>query len=156
MGVTYIEPALPLLLLLGLVDVVRAWRRSDERRRPWLETFVIAGITILTVNVGAWVLARPLESGYYHDIMPNGNADAIVVLSGGVNPPLPGRPYSLPARDTYRRVQHAAWLYKFWKPLPILVSGGGRRDNPHSETMRRVLEAEGIPRNMIWLESRSM
>ena len=156
MGVTYIEPALPLLLLLGFIDVVRAWRRSDRRRRPWLQTFVIAGVTFLTMNVGAWLLARPLEYRYNHDIMPNGTADAIVVLSGGVNPPALGRPYPLPARDTYRRVQHAAWLYKSWKPLPILVCGGGRPDAPHAETMRRVLEAEGIPRNMIWLESRSM
>src|SRR5262249_8223712 len=79
----------------------------------------------------------------------------MVVRAGGVTPPLPGRPYSLPAPDTYRRVQHGAWLYKYWKAVPILVCGGGRPDHPHSETMRRVLEAEGIPHEMIWTESRS-
>jgi uncharacterized SAM-binding protein YcdF (DUF218 family) len=153
--VTYLEPALPLLLLLGCVDVVRAWYRTDRRRRPWLETIVIGGIAFLSMNAGAWLLSRPLEMWYGRDAMPQENADAIVVLAGTVSPPTRARPYALPAEDTYRRVQHAVWLFRYWRPVPILVSGGGNEKSPHAETMRRVLESERIPGAMIWTESRS-
>ena len=148
---TYLEPALPLLLLLGFIDLVRAWRKSDKTRRPWLGTVVLAGITLLSINVGAWALSRPLEIWYDKDPTPHEGADAIVVLAGAVSPSSPGRPYALPAEDTYRRVRHAAWLFHHWKPLPILVSG----ENPTADTMRHVLESEGVPRPMIWVESRS-
>ncbi len=151
---TYLEPALPLLLLLGFVGVIRAWR-SQGKHRPWLETIALSGITFLSMNAGAWLLSRPLEAGYSHDPMPHQDADAIVVLAGTVNPPVPGRPYALPAPDTYRRVQHAVWLYRNWKRLPILVSGGGGGERPYSEAMQRVLRTEGVPAEMIWMESRS-
>jgi uncharacterized SAM-binding protein YcdF (DUF218 family) len=152
---TYIEPALPLLILLGGLGVVRAWRSAGTVRRPWLETISIAGICFLTTNVGAWALSRPLEIWYTRNAFPAAPADAIVVLAGAVNPPTPGRPYPVAGQDTYRRVQHAAWLFRHWNALPILVSGGGRQNAPHAEVMRRMLAAEGVPSDMIWVESRS-
>lgn len=151
---TYVEPALPLLLVIGLVGVARTWRRSTGHR-PWLELLALLGITCLSTNACAVVLARPLERGYSKDLVPQQPADAIVVLSGTVNAPLPGRPYAYPGPDTYRRVQHAIYLYRAWKEVPILVTGGGRPESPHSDAMRRVLESEGIPPDMIWTESRS-
>jgi uncharacterized SAM-binding protein YcdF (DUF218 family) len=105
------------------------------------------------MNAGAWILSRPLEIGYSRSPMPPEQADAIVVLSGSVHDPVPGRPYTLPAPDTYRRVQHAAWLFRNWKPLPILVTGGGDGNQPHASVMRDVLLTEGIPADMIWTES---
>src|SRR5262245_34415448 len=86
--------------------------------------------------------------------MPQEYAQAIVVLSGTVHPPVPGRPYRLAAPDTYRRVQHAVWLFRNWKPLPILVTGAGD-EVPHATMMRDVLLTEGIPDDMIWTESAS-
>jgi uncharacterized SAM-binding protein YcdF (DUF218 family) len=154
MSVTYVEPALPFLLLLGLAGVVRAWRSSGNRR-PWLETIALGGITFLSINAGAWLLSRPLESGYSVSPMPEEHADAIVVLSGTVHPPVPGRPYTIPAPDTYRRVQHAVWLFRNWKQIPILVSGGGTNERPHAAVMRDVLLTEGIPAQMVWTESHS-
>ena len=148
---TYVEPALPFLLLLGIVDVIRAWRRSNKGHRPWIETIVIGGILFLSMDAGAWLLSRPLESGYSRDPMPHESADAIVVLAGAVSQASAGRPYALPAQDTYRRVRRAAWLFRYWKPLPILVSGL----DPDADVMRHLLEAEGVPRSMIWLEARS-
>jgi uncharacterized SAM-binding protein YcdF (DUF218 family) len=150
--VTYLEPALPLLLLLGFVDLIRAWRHSDKTSRPWLATVTVAGIWFLSINAGAWALSRPLEIWYHKGPTPYESADAIVVLAGAVNPPSAGRPYALPAEDTYRRVRHAAWLFRHWRALPILVSGG----DLSADTMRHLLESEGVPRPMIWIESRSM
>src|SRR5262245_20501248 len=40
--------------------------------------------------------------------------------------------------------------------MPILVCGGTTGNaEPYSRTMRRVLEAEGIPSNLIWTDDRS-
>ena len=122
---TYAEPALPLLLLLGLVGVIRAWRSAAPRRRPWLETISLVGITVISMPAGAWLLSRPLEVWYSRDPIPHESADAIVVLAGTVIPPNRLRPYALPSQDTYLRVQHAVWLFRYWKALPILVCGGG-------------------------------
>jgi uncharacterized SAM-binding protein YcdF (DUF218 family) len=154
-AMTYIEPALPLLILLGALGVVRAWRSSGTQRRPWLEIISIVGICFLTTNVGAWTLSRPLEIWYSGHAIPAARAGAIVVLAGAINPPTIGRPYPVAGQDTYRRVQHAAWLFRNWSALPILASGGGSQDAPHAEVMRRMLAAEGIPSDMIWMESRS-
>lgn len=155
---TYLEPALPLLLLLGVIGLVRSWRRSGRGKRPWLFTTSIIGILLLSTNAFAWVLSRPLEIWYdKDDPLPQGSADAIVILAGGVNPPHPNRPYSYVSQDTYRRLQRGVWLFKHWRPIPILVCGGHleERELPYSQTMRHVLETEGVPADFIWAEERS-
>jgi len=153
---TYFEPALPLLLLLGLVGCAISWRRRGPGHRPWLELVSLAGIWFLSMESGAWILARPLESRYSLNPFPQESADAIVVLAGTVIPPSAVKPYALPAEDTYRRVEHAVWLYRYWKPLPILVCGGASVNSPpYALVMKRVLETEGIPPDRIWVETRS-
>lgn len=152
---TYLEPALPLLLLLAAIGVVRDWRRSGKGRRPWLQAMALAGVWFLSLESAAWLVSRPLEMSYGQGPFPSGDAEAIVVLSGSVNAPVPNRPYPLATADTYRRVQHAAWLFHNWKRVPILVCGGGRGDRPYAETMRHMLESEGVPREAILLEPQS-
>jgi len=153
---TYFEPALPILLLAGLAGCALAWRRRSAGHKPWLETLSVLGIWFLSMESGAWLVSRPLESRYSAHPFPAASADAIVVLAGTVIPPSQYRPYSLPAQDTYRRVEHAVWLYRYWKNLPILVSGGGSADSPpYAYVMRRVLEQEGIPLERIWVETRA-
>jgi uncharacterized SAM-binding protein YcdF (DUF218 family) len=152
--VSYFEPALSLLLLLGVYDVVRRWRCSEDRR-PWLQATSTFGILLLSLNAFAWLLSRPLEIWYSEDPIPSESADAIVVLSGYVNVPLPNAPYSFAGPDTYRRLQRAAWLFKHWRAVPVLACGGGAEGEWYATTMRHVLESEGIPPNLIWTESRS-
>jgi len=117
----------------------------------------IVGILLLSTNVFAWVLSLPLEAWYDdEDPVPLETAEAIVVLAGTVNRTLPDRPYSYAGQDTYGRLQHSIWLFKLWKSsVPILVCGGASDLEPYSETMRRVLQAEGVPQNLIWTEARS-
>jgi uncharacterized SAM-binding protein YcdF (DUF218 family) len=156
--VSYLEPTLPLLLLCGLIGVVRAWRLSTEAKRPLLQTIAIGGIFLLSTNVWARILSFPLESWYdANNAAPSQRPQAIVVLAGSAHPPSPNQPYLYPSDDTYRRLQHGLWLFKHWdSSVPILVCGGTQDDSqPLSYTMRRVLESEGVPFDLIWIEDRS-
>jgi uncharacterized SAM-binding protein YcdF (DUF218 family) len=153
---TYFEPALPFLLVVGLIGVTRAWFARGQTRRPWLETISLVGICILSTEGGAWLFSRPLEARYPTGEFPSADAQIMVVLAGTVNPPTRARPYALPAPDTYRRIEHAAWLFRYWKAIPILTCGGGSTDSPpFADTMKRILESDGIPSDMIWTERRS-
>jgi uncharacterized SAM-binding protein YcdF (DUF218 family) len=153
--VSYFEPALPFLLFLGFWDLIRKWRKSSKGNRPWLQFVSMLGLLLLSLNVTAWLLARPLEIWYDQDPQPHANADAIVVLAGYVRSPSPNTPYAFAGKDTYLRLQRAIWLFKHWKPLPILACGGSSEGDVYGKTMRHVLESEGVPPDLIWIESRS-
>jgi uncharacterized SAM-binding protein YcdF (DUF218 family) len=154
---SYLEPALPLCLAVGLIGLIYAWRRSKKGQRPWLLTLSITGIFLLSLNAMAWVLSLPLEIWYdRNSVIPGETAEAIVILSGAVDPPRPNRPYPFVGSDTYRRLRHGVWLFKNWNSLPILVCGGRLNEgDPFAKEMRRVLESEGIPPDSIWTEGRS-
>lgn len=153
---TYTQPLLPTLLVIGLAGAILSLCRPKSRWGVRLALFSFVGIWCLSIEASAWVMSRPLEMWYTAQALPSESAEAIVVLSGAVHRPVPNRPYHLSAQDTYRRVKHAAWLFQNWRPLPILVSGGGSGETPLAETMRRLLLTEGIAADRIWLESRSM
>jgi len=154
--VSYLEPALPILLLLSLAGLAREWRRSKPGRRPWLLAIGVTGTLLLSMNAVAWMLSRPLEGWYENGPVPPESADAIVILAGTVHAPSVNRPYVFVVQDTYQRLQHGVWLFKHWKPLPILVCGGPLNDvPPQSLTMKHVLESEGVPSDLIWVETRS-
>ena len=115
---TYLEPALPLFLLLGLIGLLRAWRRSSKGGKPWLLTISLSGLVLLSMVPSAWLFSRPLEMWYAKNPMPGGMADAIVVLVGPVEKPVPERPYAVADKDSYPRLRHAAWLFKNWAARP--------------------------------------
>jgi uncharacterized SAM-binding protein YcdF (DUF218 family) len=98
-----------------------------------------------------------LECWYVPRALPAGDAQAIVVLSADVRPPLPERPVPLPDNATYERCQYAAWLHKHWRQLPVLACGGmgPYGGEAFSVAMRRVVEGEGVPPPMIWTEEKS-
>jgi uncharacterized SAM-binding protein YcdF (DUF218 family) len=151
-----LEPALPLLLLVGLAGLLGVRRHSSKNRSFLLLTISITGILLLSMNSVAWLISRPLEVWYSHDPLLPGLAEAIVILSGTVHDPTQDRPYTLAAEDTYERLEHGVWLFKEWKRLPILVCGGAlAKGGPYAATMKRVLEFEGVPTDLIWIEDRS-
>jgi len=152
--VSYINFAFPLSVLLAIAGLIGAWR-SRDRRRPWLLTAGIVGCFLISYFPLAWLFTLPLESWYDRNPIPHESAQALVVLSGGAYTPVPDRPYTSPQTQTYERSRHTAWLYKNWKALPVLACGGGPYDEPLSLAMRKVLEAEGVPPDQIWLETRS-
>jgi uncharacterized SAM-binding protein YcdF (DUF218 family) len=153
---SYLEPALPLLILIGILGLARTWRRSRKESRPWLMTISVVGILLLSMNAAAWIISLPLEIWYDDSPVPRGTAQAIVILSGTVYPPTGERPYPLAAQNTYERVQHGVWLFQHWKSLPILVCGGTLEGGEaYAAAMKRILESEGIPSEMIWTETHS-
>jgi uncharacterized SAM-binding protein YcdF (DUF218 family) len=104
-------------------------------------------------------LSATLERRYPVQALPLGDAPAIVVLSGNLYPTDGAQVGALPGVGTYLRCHHAAWLYRNWKRVPILVSGGVPNAN-HSRdnlaaVMKIALEREGVPEDAIWMEGGS-
>jgi uncharacterized SAM-binding protein YcdF (DUF218 family) len=148
--VTYIEPLLPLLLVVGLAGLIRARTISTRWSKLAPMAISFAGIFLLSWQPAAWLFSQTLQVWYEQVPMPREDAPAIVVLSASVEPPSPLRPYSVVGHDTYIRLKHAAWLYKYWSARPVLACGGKA-----AAAMGEVLESEGIPKDRIWLEERS-
>src|SRR5262249_13732772 len=143
-------------LLIGLIGLIRAWRQGKKGSKPWLLTISTAGILLLSMNFVAWILSRPLEIWYEDGPTPKDSAEAIVILAGAVHPPSPNQPYTVAGQDTYRRLQHGIWLFKHWKSVPILVCGGTLdEDAPAAETMKVVLESQGVPSELVLIEDHS-
>jgi uncharacterized SAM-binding protein YcdF (DUF218 family) len=147
---TYLQPG---ILLIALILLAAA--RVRNRRA------VVAAVVLLllwSLEPVSMVLYWTLERPYPIQQAPLGEAEAIVVLAGGAHRQDPTRPEATPLEDTYIRAAYAAWLYRNWKPLPVVASGGvigGRQKAVLAEVMRRVLEEKGVPPGMIWMEGRS-
>ncbi len=152
--VSYLQPLLSVVLF---VLVFGAWRSAKTGKRSRLLAVGILGLFFLSWRPAAWLASRPLECWYAREAFPVGDAQAIVVLSADVRPPLPERPIPLPDNATYERCQYAAWLHKHWRGLPLLACGGvgPYGGEAYSAAMRRLLEGEGVPGPMIWTEEKS-
>jgi uncharacterized SAM-binding protein YcdF (DUF218 family) len=123
-----------------------------------LVVFGLVGLFIVSWPPADWLLSRPLEAQYpARPFVPAERPQALVVFGEGVEPPYREEPYPVPRTNTYRRCEHAAWIYDNYGPMPILVSGGrtSRRYPTVAETMNDLLRKHGIPENMIWMEDQS-
>jgi uncharacterized SAM-binding protein YcdF (DUF218 family) len=118
----------------------------------------IAGLFLVSWRPFACVVMFPLQHSYSPRAFPDREADAIVVLAAGMEQIAPGVPTPRLGRGTYGRSEYAAYLYNFWRPLPVLVSGGPVEANqpPAADAMGKALEREGVPASMIWYEEQSL
>ncbi len=150
---TYLKPVLP-LLLLALLVLQLAQKRGWRRR---MGVLLVLLLTLASWRPAVYLALRSLEVWYPAEALPAGDAEAIVVLSAGVNRLYPPTPEWICGPDAYLRVQHAAWLYKHWKPLPVYASGGrvGRGLPTAAEILERALVAEGVPQQAIRKEEES-
>ncbi|MCC6587471.1 MAG: YdcF family protein [Bryobacterales bacterium] len=100
---------------------------------------------------------RAINSGYAPIPGAEVPADSIVVLSGHVAGPDEQYPTATPHTDTAERLRHAATLYRTWRKLPIIVTGGTRDLSgvAFAVTMKRELVRMGVPEEDIWTEEQS-
>ncbi len=154
----HLVPALVILQLAFLL-VACAASRIRGRRQPRALAFFTLTLFLLTWPPLSWLATGSLEWWYTDQPQPQGEADAIVILSGAAEPPGPYRPVAHLSRDSYSRCRHGAWLYKNWKAVPVMVCGGLPSAAAGAETvaayMKDFLEAEGVPSGDIIEEGRS-
>jgi uncharacterized SAM-binding protein YcdF (DUF218 family) len=104
------------------------------------------------------LLAKPLEGRFpirpFHPAEP---PEAIVELSGGVNPPVFERPYAQMDADSTERCEYAAWIFREVHAVPVLACGGGGKGSREafSVSMAKYLQRAGVPGDLIWTEQRS-
>lgn len=137
----------------------------DGWKRMWGFRSWLAVIGFLTLMLGGnfyiahWI-SHSLESRY-PPLTQNPQADAIVVLGGGVNPGLPPRQHP-EVDEGGDRVIHAAFLYhQDYAPL-IITSGGwvalywdSGPNRSEAQDMGTLLQALGVPADAIMFETES-
>jgi uncharacterized SAM-binding protein YcdF (DUF218 family) len=153
---TYTQPLLPLLLLVAAIGLCIGWREAKRSRQTCLALGWI-GLFLVSWPPLGWLSLRALEGPYPPRQVPDSDAEVIVVLASAVYPPSPPVPTARLGNDTFERTLYAAWLYKNWRALPILASGGTSSSDtpPYAMVMREALRLEGIPDSMIWSEDES-
>lgn len=151
-----IQPFFTALLLLIVFAVARYWRAPN--RKPRLLAVSILLLFLFSWPPAAWLTLQPFERLYPPRKFPIGEAQAIVVLASSIYyPHVPGLPAPRVGNDTYERCEYAAFLHKKWRPLPVLLSGGGGEPNQpaYASTMKDALLKEGVPESAIWWEVQS-
>ena len=143
-----------LALALLVAAVLLARRRGAQR------VCLAMAVMVLLVAGNDWVVAgmtRHLE-GQFLPRDPVPEADAIVVLSGGVLGRRAPRP-SIEIGEAGDRLIYGASLYKQGKAPQIICTGnvatGGMAPRPASEDMAELLAILGIPDSAIVTETRS-
>jgi len=156
---TYVQPGL-LVVLAALAFGLLA-RRSERARRAgtgalWMGFLALA---VWSSPPAARLASWTLERGYAPVDAPAGEAEAIVVFGGRADPPYPSQPQPVAGDSTYRRALHAAWLYRNWRPVPVIVSGGPASEaSPEitiADVARQILAGAGVPAERIFTERRS-
>ncbi|HEY2019237.1 MAG TPA: YdcF family protein [Bryobacteraceae bacterium] len=150
---SYIQPLLPVFILTIVLGLVRLWRH----KKAMLLVSGVLCLFLLSWPPVDWLFSRPLVARYPVRSFPAAApVEAIVVLSGAVDPPHYERPYPLASPDTYERCRFAAWLYR-QNPHPVLVCGGpeAKGGQPYAVAMRDLLQQAGVPQAMIWTEELS-
>jgi uncharacterized SAM-binding protein YcdF (DUF218 family) len=151
---TYLRAGTCLLMLLLAAGI--RWRCSRTGKRLLIGG--LAGLFFWAWPPVAALFSGSLEWRYPMRRFPAGDGEAMVVLSGAIYRADDSQPELLPGYDTYLRCRYAAWLYRNWKALPIVASGGPAGGHPPqilADVMAQVLEQAGVPAAGIWKERES-
>ncbi len=155
----FLQPYPVLLLLLGL-GIAELWRRRRESiRRLLFVTIPFVGLTILSIPAVAHLSQGMLEWRYPPTERQPGNAEAIVVLGGGVLPADATRVRAEMNADSLLRCLHGAEVYRQGPSCPVIVAGGttdiGPATAPISHLMRDFLRTQGLHESDLIVEDRS-
>jgi uncharacterized SAM-binding protein YcdF (DUF218 family) len=114
-----------ILLLLMAVAIVNLWRKRRETRRRLLPlTVLFMALAVLSTPAVAHLVLGALEGQPSLVAQRPGDAEAIVVLAGGVNLSDETGAGAEPDSSTMHRCRFAAELYRRGPACPVLVSGG--------------------------------
>lgn len=150
---TYTQPLLTILLAIAAFALV-----FRNQRRRMLAGAAALGLFVLSWPPAAWLLSRPLEARYpIRPFSASPGLQAIVVFAEDIEPAHFERPYPLASSNTYERCLYAAWIYRQYGPVPVLLSGGPADAGslPHSRVMRDIVLRNGVAENMVWTEEQS-
>jgi uncharacterized SAM-binding protein YcdF (DUF218 family) len=154
-----LDPYRLLFLFLG-VGIVSFWcRRRVPVGRLLLTTLSFASLTLLSTPAIAHLSLGTFEWCYPPVERRPNDAEAIVVLGGGMDPPDATRLHAEMNSDTLFRCLHAALVYRGGKPCPVVVCGGrispGPSTPPLAQLMRDFLRDQGVQDDEIIVEDRS-
>lgn len=150
----------PFIYPLGLVVLLVAAALLLRKHPGWQRAVLIGALAVLFLGGNRWVsysLTKNLEWKHLPPAeMPN--AEVIVLLGGGTEPPEPPRPM-VELNGAGDRIVYAAYLYQQGKAERILISGGttwmtGQTSNPAAD-MGALLDLLGVPEERLLLQGRS-
>lgn len=149
----------PALLLIAGVVIANLWRRRRESRW-WLGvlTFAYVGLVVVCMPAVTYLALKPLEGPYPPLVRRPTDAQAIVVLAGGITRPDAVRPWSELTEDTLFRCLCAAELYHAGTPCPVIVTGGTLKPEsypPVAPYMRDLLVKMGVPADQVISEDQA-
>lgn len=145
-----------LVCLLLLVALIRLWKSPTQAA---LSIGLALGLLLLGSN--GWISNSLVQSLEWQNLPPQvvPQAEAIVVLGGGIKPEIPPRPW-VDVSDAGDRVLHGARLYNEGK-APVLILSGGRVDwksggPAESADMAKLAEALNVPASDILQDPTSL
>jgi len=149
----------PFFSFLALTWVAVAWlwyREVNAKRRLVLLTIALAGLTFSCTPIAVRLCGSTLTSRFASAFPPPSDADAIIVLSGGLRQlDDDWNRYQL-AEDTLYRCLTAADIYRNHGSVPVFVTGGkvdATRGGPTlAAAMRDFLVRYDIPTTDITTE----
>lgn len=150
LGALVLPPTGPLLIaLLGLL--LLEWRPRLGRFLAWSGVLALLALSLPMV---AHLLVRSFDQARPLDLRQPLDAQAIVILGGGVRRGAPEYDGDTLGRLTLERVRYGALVARKTK-LPVLASGGSvYGGSAEAVLMKRALEDEfGVP--VRWIETRS-
>lgn len=154
-----LHPYAPLVILLGLAIAWLWWKRRLRRAERLAITVPYLLLVMISLPAVSFLAHASIEWPYPPMDRRPADVEAIVVLSGAVDPPDESRDYAVLGRDTLARCLHAAALYRQGEPCWVIVSGGKvPRDEPGppaAAAMSDFLITQGVPKDYILLEGRS-
>lgn len=143
---------------LSLLALVLLWAGKRRAGIGALAASIALVLVCSSPQLATWLYAR-LERQYLAvPVEQSPEADAIVVLGGGIGPPLPPR-VDLDFNASADRVWHAARLYRAGKAPSLIVSGGNvfpqRAAEPEAVYTAALLADWGVAREHIIIEAES-
>jgi uncharacterized SAM-binding protein YcdF (DUF218 family) len=157
MGLLKPYPVFFLILGIGIANLWR--RRRESKRRLLLVTLAYVILAAVSLPAIAHISLGTLEWRYPPIEQRPDDAEAIVVLGGGVHPADATRLRAEMNSETLGRCLNAAAVYRQGKPCPVIVSGGSTDTAssapPIALLMRDFLRDHGVTAADLIVEDRS-